>query len=535
MSNPHRDAADRALAWVLAGGLALVVIPWAVVVLVMMAGSARSGRRQSGTDSTNLDVNDAKAALAVDALARCLVDDRAARPGRGFPSSLEDRGSTRHRCAPADLVSGRTGTHRLSYLPALPGREGLVTAFTLCAEPLAFGTTGRQTIVAEAPARDALSIAGFRRRVGYPQSQRGPRPLGCSDAWSMDSRLQTAIRHCAFLYATSHPELGYPSRIGELVAPESGCLSVVYGTLSVSRDVVTWESAGGNVTRLAYLPETPDRSGRTTAFEIHVIRAFDEWSDESAVEHSDFSREQRLWKAATMQDRVRLRVGVDFVPNLPRLEKECSAGRASSCADLGDTLFLDVRGHYNPGAPWDKVARAYRQACEGGVSLGCLRVFELVEDLHQLLEIGVGHATLDVESIACSFLDRGCAIEPGEACWKGVLALESATCPAGSGPSLDERIERACRTRRPGACGALGERYLASGGRPWGFGQVAPLLDAACHSTDPAACAVLGRMLLARPSEPQAGPRARQLFRRACALAAEAAACQAMADGVPPG
>ena len=508
------------------------MIPWVVVGLVVIVGLARSSRRQPST----LDHNDATAELAVQALARCLVDERAAHPGRGFPSSLEDAGGTRHACAPAGLVNGRTATHRLAYLPGLPGREGLVTAFTLCAEPLAFGKTGRDTIVAEAPAHAPYSADAFWAHARRPQRQLGgPRPLSCSDAWSMDGSLDTAIRHCAFLYAASHPALGYPSRISEMVGPEGACLSVTDGTLSVSRDVVAWERTG-TVTRLAYLPETPDGSGRTTAFEIHTVGPFDQWSDESGTEHRGVTREQRLWNATTMEERVGLRVGVDFVANVPRLEKECWAGRASSCADLGDALFLEMHPRYQTGAPWGRVASAYRQACEAGVSLGCLRVFELVEYLQELQKIvGVGHAALDVEPIACSFLDRGCVIEPGEACWKGVLALESGTCPAGSGPSLDERIERACRTQRPGACRALGERYLAHGGRAWGFGEVAPLLDVACHSTDPAACAALGRMLLARPSEPQAGPRARQLFRRACALAEEATACDAMADGVPPG
>lgn len=393
----------------------------------------------------------------------------------GYPAQLDGCADVQARL--------RDSGYRLTYLPALPDEDGRRSAYLLCAQPLAFRATGFDTVVASS----ADGVA-----AGMVADATPAHPPTCASVVDTGR----ALAWCAYEFAASRPDAGYPRRLAEMAT----CVSQRRDIGQLGADRLT--DTDGRVH--AYLAGASDARGRVTRFRIYRLGRADG---------------QPLW----LDERL-----------MPALRK---APRAGPIVE---------------GLPAQAVPEHFMPGCEQGKGEDChVAGLEWERRLHQL---GLGRddeqATALLRTARGAF-ERGCALANARACSALASALEMGDRIERDVVRAAELYRRACSLGEALGCRRAGEMY-ESGRRghvptlqapsppdpappdlPRDARRAVDLHARACELGDLEACFIAGRLLTDGDGLAPDKPRALALFERACddalALACERAATLAPA------
>lgn len=211
-------------------------------------------------------------------------------------------------------------------------------------------------------------------------------------------------------------------------------------------------------------------------------------------------------------------------------EKECAAGNAESCGELGFRLLKeDAR----------RAVAFSRRACDGGSTRGCSNLAAGYLGGHGGLprDVGLGldlfRKACDAEfPIACVQLaihlwngtgmvkDRKRARELfRRACDQGNVSScfdLSSTLPEEEHAAARDYAEKACDGGHPDGCARAGFLHLFGKNLPKDSARALPYLRKACNAGSPQGCALLGGRYIEGEAVPTDLPRAFGLLRRAC-------------------
>ena len=534
-------------------------VPVALFASTVMLSSPRvaaprSGSRPPDPVATNeVATNEYAASRAVHDVHRCAGAYAAAHEDAGYPSALKLIGPEGTGCLSAELAGGETSGYHVRYLPSLADASGRVRDFTICARPVRFETTGRETYVLDAAARERGSAPA--RPPAHTDS------LTCAARWNTGVDYLNGIKHCVFEFAALHPESGYPDSLSAVGPRGSGCLNLPAG---FAGDVLPPRCGETSCNRFVYLPGLPDASGRVRTFTLAVLGPYGRYTDESGVVRG--TREERTPRPTDPPYEELLKTPSREPParaNRARLQRLCEAEHdLASCRRVAESLIAGAAEWPHENSDVSDKARAdaaqiLDHACAAGDGLSCLALPEALfrarwreKDAAALRAIqdqvceweAKGHLMtycgLWRSRVADSARDpdpgrmiaaweRACRLGLGHGCW--AAADQRLRSP---GEPVERKVrpllERGCSLGDHAACVALGHWLVRTGGSP---ARAAALFDAVCvGGADPAGCAALG--LLYRDGLGVAKDEQRALFllRRGCALAEDSDACRATAE-----
>jgi TPR repeat protein len=519
VSAPARDPADRVLIGIVAVGLLGIAVLKGVTYVKTAPQRAAMATAMARPMGPDISLNDARVSSSMFELARCLEQHKRTHEPTGFPRTLTELVGS--GCMPADAVDESKATHHYRYFPGVPDEKGRTSAFTLCAQPLRYGQTGRTTLVMEEAAE---GVEPYQRgSSSMPQTAGATEPLNCTEPWLVSgfSRgMLTAIKHCAFEYATTREEQGYPARASDI----QDCLATSRARPRAAGDVILVGSEEKHA-RYAYLPGPAGSDGRIRTFTAYEVGYLLLSMGPSGVVHESDRREAARRRARDFRARVKLRLSTgEVVANLPRLERECQDAPAT-CADLGDALIAQMDEYDKTGKGWAGADLAFRRACTARAGLGCFRAGDLIEHARFLTSRNIWERSFGSDGEACSLFEKACLLGYGEGCWRAAARDKDQLCAGLGKLPLMDLLERGCDLAPHDSCAELGRQYLAGSRAPGGAGRVASLLTAACERSDPRACGPLAQIRLAQ-AKPEDVPAVQALFRKACALAEDPPSCQ---------
>lgn len=467
VSKQERDAGivgtRRALAWPVAllVPIAASGVSWAYFRMELAAFRARAERATA---------NDRAAQEAVGALQDCL----AARREQGYPATLDG--------CPDAARFGEPSGYRIEYLPAVPGADGRIRAYVMCAQPLQFRATGYDTVVADGPG--PAQTGGADASTGTPPT--------CASVLGA----QRAIRYCAVAAAASAPARGYPARLAEM----ADCVARDRAVASLGADVLRTESGES----YAYLADPAGEDGRVTHFRVYSLRGravalpwIDEHGTQSAAQAAADPALDRLPALADPEA---------FAPG-------CEAGGGRDCFLAGyewqRKAHQTARDARDPSAApmQERAAAAFERGCALGDERSC-------EWLASAVEAGLG-AERDPQR-ALALHERACDLGDADGC-RGAATI----CESGRKGRLE--------TLRPQPSPAAPVPDV-----PRDVPRAVALYQHACGLGDSDSCFIAARLLASGDGIAPDPPRALALFARLCsdgvAIACSRAAALAPAD-----
>lgn len=436
----------------LASGASLLAM-----ALTIEGFKARTARAASNTRAAQQTVGVAQA---------CLAGFREL----GYPATLDG-------CAEVQARLHDSG-YRLTYLPALPGEDGRRSAYLLCAQPLAFRASGFDTVVASS----ADGVA-----AGVVAAATPAHPPTCASVVGTER----ALAWCAFEFAASRPDAGYPRRLADMAT----CVSQRSDIAQLGADRIT--DTDGRVH--AYVAGAPDARGRVTRLRIYRLGRADGqplWLDENLK-----PAQHKAPKAGPIVEGLPAQaVPEQFMPG-------CEQGKGEDCYVAG--LEWERRLHQRGQGREDEQATALLQAARAAFERGCaLANARACASLASALEMG-DRIERDVVR-AAELYRRACSLGDALGCRRAGEMYESGR--RGHVPTL-----QAPSPPDPAPPDLAGDARLA-----------VDLHARACELGDLEACFIAGRMLADGDGLAADPPRALTLFERACedalALACERAA-----------
>jgi TPR repeat protein len=534
MKAPARDPAAVALIWLLALGLGIPILAWTCLRIYLSLASARSAV-SSDAKYEPMRSNDTHASLLVRSVATCLGEYKAAHVAEGYPRSLSDLGPSGTGCLTRDVVEGRLPGHQFEYVPSV-GIGGRIFAYALCALPSTLGKTGWDTIVQRsqdpsAPPDIYGNMHSFRTEIATGATE----PLGCAGTWetSGEALAHMAIQHCLFSYAAKHPDQGYPSEVALISSPGSVCLSLFQTTVSITGDVLTFDSRSrSQPRRYAYLPGLPEGDGRIATYLVVQLGSYKTWSNERGEIHSPVLAADS--PRASIEERAKSRSARSNSTS-GRLERECTEGSAESCARWGDSLVPEFSPNYRFGTEgWTRALAAYGQGCDRKDGLSCYRLGEAYA-AGRFSEGGKVRESLSPDGRACAYFERSCRLGVAEGCWDLIGSREATPPLCAETDSLPTKsaLERACRANHLKACVALGRSLVKQGNRftAKDAERSAQYFENACTPAEASGCASLAIAYAEGRGKPRDKARARYFLRFACAVAGDNESCLARSGG----
>lgn len=536
-----RDS-DRAK-WGGAAGLAAALLAVAALAVVTRASGRWQQARRASESSSELDY---AARRAGGQIHRCAKEYAAKDRSRGYPGSLSALGPDGSGCLPADVARGRSRTHLFSYLPALPDHSGVVRDFTVCARPIQYGVSGKETWVIDAAGRIGSAPNGAEATTT------------CAASWDSGNDYLSGVKHCVFDYAARYPDQGYPDALARMGADGTGCLALPGGLVG---DALrrTCDAQGERCRKLVYLPGLPDTDRRVRSFTLAFLGAGGAYTDESGV-----VRAARDAGSARRPDPVVSQFPQQPWPEGPsaanqaRLERKCAqehrwpycryfAESLLATADAGPVVYAGERMLKRQlAADW------LAKACDADDAESCLRFPEVArqvrwrQDDGPFLSRGRDDACSSRGSvedcrawtIRLAGVERGpdpqqllaawekaCRLGQGRGCWAAAdlrLTSEDPRSRSEARPLLD----RGCTLDHAPACVALGRELLTGTAPARDARRAARLFDRVCGGGDPSGCGPLGALFLNGDGVAVNRRLARHLLRRGCALAEDARACE---------
>jgi hypothetical protein len=205
-----------------------------------------------------------------------------------------------------------------------------------------------------------------------------------------------------------------------------------------------------------------------------------------------------------------------------RLATSCSGGSAAACDTLGQQV---ARGDHVL-RDWRRAGALYRQACDGEMGDGCLRLAGLHVDSR-----GREHGVALDSMSAVHFLDRACDLGTTQGCVElgdmylerdSVVAGADSAKPAGPRQDIPRAIglfQRACDGDGMAGCDRLGLLYRDGTGVTADPPRAVDLFRRACGSGYQVGCAHLGEAYVAGSGVAADPGRAATLFEKACETA----------------
>lgn len=313
--------------------------------------------------------NDRAAQETVKMLQDCLAAHRE----RGYPAKLDT-------CPDAAARTGDASGYRFEYLPALPGADGRIGAYLICAQPLRFRVTGFSVVVA-----DGSTIFGAGG-AGVPEHSTPDEPPTCASVLG----IERAIAWCAYARAAREPATSYPQRLAD-IAP---CVSARRTLREIGDDRLNTGEG-----RYAYLADAPDPSGRVARYRIYRLDP----PVNSAIWMDEVFRESKA-KTGRAGPVVEGLPG-EAVPE--RFAPGCAEGRGEHCFLAGHewqrkAFQAGGKGTAPPAAQFNQAAlKAFERGCELNDGRSCSWLGTEVER--------GDHTERDVVRAAALY-EKGCAL-----------------------------------------------------------------------------------------------------------------------------
>lgn len=452
---------------------------WVLAFMLPIAASGSSfalaqERFRGFSENSKLAAGNSRAAQeTVRLLQACLEAYR----DKGYPSRLSV-------CGEAESRTSESSGYRFEYVTSVPGADGRIGAYMICAEPRTYLLTGVDVVVAN-------STGAFGAGTAWGASANTP-PT-CTSAQGVN----LAMAFCAFTHAGRRPAAGYPARFSEM----SNCVMQYRKVAEVHAHGLTDDRTQE---RFDYIAGPARSDGRVTRFRIYRARGPDD-SVRFVDEH--FQEIKRL-QPTIDAEMIAARASTPAKASPERFEPGCQAGQAMDCflagsewerksrqlpeserqtgaaalsrksmdahirgCDLGaagscaDLAWAYERG---TGVTRDAVraARLYERACGLDLALGCNRagaMFERDREGHSPTLASRSKGTPDQPELPADrgrsiyFYARACNLGEREACLVGGNLLAQ---PGASEPNRAEAIrmlERACDDGLSHACANAAE------------------------------------------------------------------------------
>ena len=429
---------------------------------------------------------------------KMLQDCLAAHRERGYPAKLDT-------CPDAAARTGGSSGHRFEYLPALPGADGRISAYLLCAQPLRFRVTGFSVLVA-----DGSTIFGAGG-AGVPEHSPPDEPPTCASVLG----IERAIAWCAYARAAREPATGYPRRLAD-IAP---CVSARRTLREIGEDRLKTEEG-----HYAYLADAPDANGRVARYRIYRL----DLPPDSVIWMDELFRES---KAKTGKEGpVTGRLPGQAAPE--RFEPGCAEGRGGDCFLAGyewerKAFQAGGKGTDPPAAQFNQAAfKAFERGCELNDGRSC-------SSLGTEVQRG-DHTERDVVRAAALF-EKACMLGSQTGCRYAAEMYQSGrkARPEMLNPPPPPRVPKPDLPRDVARAVALYERACELGGREDCFVAARILAEGEGIAPDRERAFTLfaqicddGMALACTRAAAVAPGRAQDYLRRACVLG-EAHACPA--------